>query len=451
VNLIVIVADSLRYDHLTCNNGRARTPNIDAFARESAVFDNAYSENLATGPCRAAWWTGRHLFPYRGWQIFEPGDLVLAEYLWDKGFTSALIADVYHLHKPGTNWGRGFDTVRWIRGQEYDAWITDPNIAVDLTKNHRFRGDAGDDHWKKSIVQYLRNQTAMPDEEDQCLCRTVKEAVKWLDDITKRQKDNLFLWVDCFDPHEPWDPPSPFREMYDPDYDGQELIDPIPGPVEGYLTPRELQHTIALYAGEVSWVDKWVGILLDRIRDLGLFENSLIMFTSDHGEPFGEHGIIRKTGNSLGYEEVGHIPWIIRHPEGIGVGKRFGGFAQPPDLLPTALDFLGLPIRVEGSDPETRGVPPHAASLFPAVTGRSLMPVLKGETDSVWDFAVTACKGGVSSIRTAEWSFVYFPASGKAELYNRKTDLTETHNVAEKHPDTAGKMKEKLDAFVKTL
>ncbi|MDO8684485.1 MAG: sulfatase [Armatimonadota bacterium] len=449
MNLIVIVTDSLRYDHLGHNGSRVKTPNIDKFAAESAVLDQAYAENLPTMPCRAAWWTGRHLFPYRGWQIFENEDVLLAEYLWDKGFTSAFVTDTYHLHKPGYNSARGFDSVFWIRGQEYDPWIMDESIQVDFEKYYRLRGDAGDEHWNRAGRQYLRNQSAMPVEEDQCLCRTVKAAIKWLDDITKHRKDNLFLWVDCFDPHEAWNPPAPFHDMYDPDYTGQDLIDPIPGPIEGYLTPRELEHILALYAGNVSWVDKWVGILLDHIRDLGLFDNSLIMFTSDHGEPFGEHGDIRKTGESQGYEEVAHIPWIIRHPDGVGAGKRFDGFAQPPDLIPTALELMGVPlVTSQEARKHGRPLPP---SGFPVITGKSLAPMLTGEAESVWDFAVTANHGLIWSIRDREWSFIYNLRSQKAKLFNRKSDLTEQHNLIEKYPDIAREMELKLRRFVETI
>lgn len=118
MNVIVIVAHSLRADHVGCYGGRAKTPNIDRLAAEAMVFDEAYSENLPTLPCRTAWWTGRHLFPQRGWQHFEPSDLLLAEVLWNRGFASALITDVYHMHKPVYNCGRGFDTTVFVRGEE---------------------------------------------------------------------------------------------------------------------------------------------------------------------------------------------------------------------------------------------------------------------------------------------------------------------------------------------
>jgi len=267
------------------------------------------------------------------------------------------------------------------------------------------------------------------------VARVVKEAIHWLERVTQKQKDNLFLWVDCFDPHEPWDPPSPYREMYDPDYHGQELIDPVPGPVEGYMTEEELKHTLALYSGEITFVDKWVGILLERIREMGLYDNSLIMFTSDHGEPFGEHGIIRKA-QPWNYEELAHIPWLIRHPQGLGKGKRFSGLVQPPDLMPTVLEALGI---------STKLTLPYLAPIkhtFPQdivtskaeskLTGRSLLPILTGERESIRDFAVTAHYGAQWSIRTENWSYLLnIKGEKQPELYNRKTDLKEQNNLWE--------------------
>ena len=157
MNIIVIVADSLRADHLGCYGGDIKTPNFDKFAVDSSVFEQAYAENLPTMPCRTAWWTGRHLLPQRGWQPFEPSDYLLAEILWNREFASALITDTYHMHKPVYNCGRGFDTVVWIRGQEYDPWVVDESIKVDINRFHRLRGDETDARWKTLFTQYMRN------------------------------------------------------------------------------------------------------------------------------------------------------------------------------------------------------------------------------------------------------------------------------------------------------
>ncbi|NPV54241.1 MAG: sulfatase [Firmicutes bacterium] len=455
MNVIVIVADSLRADHVGCYGSRVKTPNIDRLARESALFEEAYSENLPTLPCRTSWWTGLYLFTLRGWQHFEPWDYTLAEVLWDQGMTSCLVSDTYHMHKPVYNCGRGFDTVVWVRGQEYDHWIMDDSIKVDIDTFHRLKGDSTDDMWRQRFVQYMRNRSWYKTEEDWCLPRVIKEAIRWLENVTKKQKDRIFLWVDSFDPHEPWDPPSPFREMYDPEYKGQELIDPIPGPIEGYMTHRELEHTKALYAGEVSFVDKWVGILLDRIRELGIYDNSLIMFTSDHGEPFGEHGIIRKA-LPWNYEELAHIPWLIRHPEGWGAGKRFPAFVQPPDLMPTILDALRIdrhlelpflaPVKL--TFPQDIIVSKREIDL----DGKSLLPIMRGEVESIRDFAVTAHHNAQWGIRTRDWTYLHpVDPQWKPEFYNRRQDRGEQHNLISSETEVADALELKLRRFAEAV
>jgi len=456
MNVIVLVADSLRVDHLGCYGSTVQTPNLDRLASESALLTQAYAENLPTLPCRTAWWTGRHLFTQRGWQPFAPSDYLLAELLWDKGYTSALVTDVYHMHKPVYNCGRGFDTVQWIRGQEYDPWIVDPEIKVDTTRFHRLRGDASDALWGPRFEQYLRNVSWYRKEEDYNVARVVQAAIDWLERITRRQKDHLFLWVDCFDPHEPWDPPSPYREMYDPDYEGQALIDPVPGPIDGYMTPDELRHTLALYAGEVTFVDKWLGVLLGRMRELGIYDNSLIMFTSDHGEPFGEHGIVRKA-QPWGYEELAHIPWLIHHPDGLGAGQQIGGFVQPPDMMPTILDALGVggalgtsALQLEFTAPVRLTFPQDMVVNRRTVQlhGHSLLPLLDGQTDAVREFAVTAHYGRQWALRTRDWTYMHNLDARPPELYHRPTDLQEQHNVAPAHPEVVDQLELMLRRFV---
>ena len=451
MNVIVIVADSLRADHVGCYGSPVQTPNLDRLAAEGTLFAQAYSENLPTLPCRTAWWTGLYLFTKRGWQHFEPWDYLLAEVLWDKGFASALVTDVYHMHKPVYNCGRGFDTVQWIRGQEYDPWIIDDSIEVDLSQRHRLRGDESDPLWEQRFTQYLLNMSGVESEEDYFVARVVKSAIRWLDEIAQKQKDNLFLWVDCFDPHEPWDPPSPYREMYDPDYTGQELIDPVPGPVEGYMTAAELRHTLALYAGEVSFVDKWVGVLLDRLRELGLYDNSLIMFTSDHGEPFGEHGIIRKAA-PWGYEELAHIPWIVRYPGGVGEGMTPDCLVQPPDMMPTILDALGIPTRLTlpYRAPIRHTFPQDMTTAVAEIDlhGRSLLPILRGEEQSIRDFAVTAHHGAQWSFRTAEWTYLLnLRGERPPELYDRQADRSEQNNVLASNKEVADQLELRLRRF----
>lgn len=469
MNVIVIATDSLRADHLGChplcasyNGQKVQTPNLDRLAAEGTLFTQAYSESLPTMPTRHTWWTGRVGFPSRGWQPFENSDYVLAEVLWDKGFTSALVSDTYHMHKPVYNCGRGFDTVLWVRGQEYDPWIVDPDVPVDLGR-HRLRGDDTDALWKPRFEQNLRNTSVRTREEEYSVARVMREAAGWLEDTVGRRgiKDHLFLWVDSFDPHEPWDPPQPYASMYDPNYRGQEIVDPVPGRTQGYLTDAEVRHTQALYAGEVTLVDRWVGELLDCVRNLGLYDNTLIMHVSDHGEPFGEHGIIRKA-QPWNYEELAHVPWIIRHPEGAGRGKAVSALVQPTDLMPTVLDFLGIatPLTLPFSAPR------RSAQLFPqdmvldthsvSLHGHSLLPLMRGEAQKVRDYAFTGHHNQQWSIRSEDWTYLMplRPEAGRLggpELYDRRRDLAEQHNVLAQHPDVAADLENRLWRWVMGL
>ncbi|MGQ9629430.1 MAG: sulfatase family protein [bacterium] len=443
MNVIVIVTDSLRWDYVGCYGGKpkanfksdVRTPNIDRLASEGTLFEYAYSEGLPTLPTRTAWFTGRYTFPFRGWQPFERDDILLAEVLWDKGYTSALITDTYHMHKPQYNCGRGFDYVRFIRGQEYDPYIVDPKIKVDVDRYYK---DDGKGTWpKERLEQYLKNISGRRGEEDHFVAQVVKAGIEWLEEQSKIRKDKIFLWLDCFDPHEPWDPPAEYTETYDPGYRGKEIIDPVPTLVEGYLTEEELNHIKALYAGEVTLVDKWVGIFLDSVRDLGLFDNSLIVHISDHGEPFGDHGIIRKCRPWL-YEEQVRIPFILRHPEGLGRGKRISAIVETCDLMPTVLDFL----KIQGPD---------------CMHGRSVLPLLTGEEEKLRDYAYIGWHGRSWAIKNREWSYMFWFRSKQYKehwppaLFDLRRDPEERNNVAREYPEIANALELELRKFVEGL
>ncbi|MHB0855941.1 MAG: sulfatase [Anaerolineae bacterium] len=456
MNVIVIVTDSLRADAVGCYGSRVKTPNLDRLAAEGTLFERAYSESLPTMPTRTSWWTGRVQFPFRGWQQFETADLLLAEVLYDKGYTSALVSDCYHMFKPVYNCGRGFDNVFWVRGQQCDPWVQPGEGRADLERYYRFRGDDSDPVWREIAEQHMRNASVRVSEEDYAAPRVIKQAMRWLESVTTKKRDRLFLWVDCFDPHEPWDPPEPYWSMYDSAYKGQELIDPVPGPVEGYLTPEELRHTKALYDGEVSFVDKWVGVLLDYLRDTGLYENTFIMQVSDHGEPFGEHGIIRKA-QPWNYTELVHVPWIVRHPDGLGAGSRVPAIVQTTDLMPTVLDALGISreLRLDFIAPVKTGVFPQdtvVSSRDIALHGHSLLPLLRGEIDAVRDYACIGHGGASWTIRDHDWSYhLFLDGQRPSELYDLRRDWGEEHNLAAEEPDVAAHQELALRRFVANL
>jgi arylsulfatase A-like enzyme len=430
MNVVVIVNDTLRWDYMGCyGNDWIQTPNLDILAAESAVFDHCYTEGLPTIPTRTTFFTGRFTFPFRGWQKLEPTDILLAELLWNKGYNTGLVTDVYHMHKPTMAFERGFDFTQHIRGHEADPWMIDNTVEVDVEKYHKPHGN--DKSVKAQIAQYLRNIDHWESEEDTFVARCVNSASNWLQDQPK--KDNLFLWLDCFDPHEPWDPPERYKNMYvDPNYDGKDIIYPIPGKVEGYLTKEELHHIKMLYAGKVSLCDYWMGQFFNKLKKMGIYDDTMIIFTSDHGAPFGEHGIIKKAEPLL-FEELVHIPLIIKHPGGLGAGQRFEALVETTEIFPTILDFLDVRIP-------------------PKVHGKSLLPMISGTEDKIRDYAYMGYFKQAWRINDHDWSFMmYLDKKRPSELYHLKEDPLEKSNVIDQNPTKAMELELELRKFVANL
>ena len=203
------------------------------------------------------------------------------------------------------------------------------------------------------------------------------------------------MWIDCFDPHEPWDAPSVYdpdkKCMYDPDYKGKDMFLPIQAHVEGMYTDEELHHIRMLYAEKLTNVDKWFGHLTRAIHDLGLESNTMVMLVSDHGSPMGKgehgHGIMRKC-RPWPYEELAHTPMIVRGP-GLPRNQRLKGFVQSCDVAPTVCDWLGL-------------------GVHPSMQGHSLLPMIRGEVEKVRDFAIAGYFRYSWSIITEDWSFIHW-------------------------------------------
>ena len=463
MNVIVIMLDTLRYDHLGCyGNSWIRTPNIDRLAGESFIFTRAYGEGLPTLPVRLALFTGKYTLPFRGWQPVEPTDITLAEILWNKGIRSALVTDTYHMHKPGMAYERGFDYVEFIRGQEMDPDIVE-DVKVDLSKWHeknwttsQYLVYAADTHGpnpafksaemvKSLFIQYLKNIANWKGEEDQFIAQVVKAGIKWLkEQVDKGRKDKLFLWLDSFDPHEPWNPPEEYYQLYAPEgYEDKPIIW-AGGNVEEF-TELELKHLRAQYAGKVTLVDKWVGIFLEEVKNLGLWDNTMIILLSDHGVPIGEHGIVKKV-RPWPYEELARIPLIIRHPEIDGKGEKINAFVETVDIFPTILEAFG--VKYEGR-----------------FDGKSLLPLMRKEEESLRDSAIAGFFRRSWSIRYGDYSFYLWLDKGSGELYkvsweftpprpqdyDWKRDVAEKENIIDREPDLANELKEKLNERISSI
>ena len=427
MNLIVIMLDSLRQDHVSFyNRGKpvfegveaCKTPNIDRFAEDCIVFENAYPCGLPTIPVRTELMTGQYTLPYRPWRPLENEDITVAEILRREGYVCGLIADTYHLFRPAMNFHRGFHSFIWIRGQEYDAYMPPPPLKK---KVEDYVNENYTDRWRELVARFLANTEDFEREEDWFPAKVVREAIKWLRRARKARYKRIFLWIDSFDPHEPWDPPPRFDSYTDPSYKGPRLILPMGGQASEWATPEEVRYIRGLYAGEVSFVDHWLGFLFKELEDLGYYDDSVIVLLADHGHPLADHGKFLKGTDRL-YNELLKVPFMIRLPGGEGA-RRTDAIVQFPDLLPTILDLLGL----------------RRETL--SMHGRSFLPVLLGETDEHREYAISGYHEAVDRcIRDEKWSLIQRPEGQPDELYNLQEDPRETHNLIDEYPEEAKRL-----------
>ncbi|HUV91332.1 MAG TPA: sulfatase [Anaerolineae bacterium] len=464
MNVILIFSDTLRVDFLGCyGNGWIHTPYIDRFAQDAIVFDRAYCGSFPTVPCRNDVLTGRWTLTYKPWAPLGTDEVVLAEVLNEAGCLTALFADTPHPFAPGFNYQRGFQAWELLRGQEHDPWKTAPAEVALPCSPEKLRGGA-----RGAAFKYLQNVAWRRSEEDYFPARTMRAAASWLEENRGRP---FFLYVDTFDPHEPWDPPAHYLAHYEPEqYQGEQVIYPRYDRWADFMTEAELKHCRNLYAGEVSLVDRWVGFLLERVEDLGLLEETAIIITTDHGFYLGEHGYVGKSiirGNqhqSLPlYPEVARVPLIVRLPGGRG-HRRPRAFAQPVDFMPTILELMG-------------------AAVPGSVQGKSLVPVFEGQ-DDLRPFAVSSPTLSGShvdlphptnrtSVTADEWMLILGAQVDSAsaettsmvdslrrevtilegpvgpELYHLPSDPWCTHNVIADHKDVARRLQAGLVVFLR--
>jgi arylsulfatase A-like enzyme len=473
MNVIVIVCNGLHLGFLgPYGNGWIETPSLDRLAAEGVVFDHHFPENLTTIPTRRSWWTGRYGFadPDQGWTPLRADETILPDRLWDRGVASALVSDVPMLRDARYGFGRGFDEVIWVRGQGYDPLVPpgDPRAGkVRLADEPGLRLPPEDDPdfglWKGRWEQYLRNRAVLKfdtDEEGTGVARTVQAAVDWLD-RRGRRREPFLLWLDLFSPHGPWDPPEPYRDQYaaeEPDEfeagdegdlveeAGDEpddleqvavLIDVPAGAVGDVIGEGELLRLRRTYAGIVTLVDRWLGELFAAIKRMGRADDTLIVFTSDQGEPLGEHGYVRRFRPWL-YEELIHTPLIVRMPGGAFGGTRHQALVQTVDLLPTVLSALGLPA-AEGAH------------------GHDLLPLIRGERAKVRDYACLGMDVEEFAIRTHLWHLTVPVETDpddpprSPELYRKPEDRWDQNDVAELHPDVAEHLELTLRRFADAL
>jgi len=375
-NVILIAVDTLRADHLSCYGYfRSTTPHIDSFSRESLLFRNAISAAPWTSASFAALFTSQYpiVLNFQG-QIRHLDDtaLTMAEIFKDNGYDTKGIIAQYHINRK-MNFSQGFNS--------YDQDnLGDPNTVS-----------------SPSITE---------------------KAIAYLEEHTDT---NFFLFLHYFDPHEDYMLHEDYN--YYPDYSGPlfsgESINDKVRDIASSLSQEDLDYLKALYDSEVSYVDEYVGKLFDKLKDLNLYDDTLIIFTADHGEEFSERGNHWIGHTRTVYQELIHVPLIIKvpHKNNPYVISEFVGLV---DILPTLIKYLGLKT-VEKVEMEGESI-----NLNNGKRSKNLEIVSETRRDAFWQSVI---KDG--------WKFMADVKRNDKRLYNLLEDPGEENNLVHERREVA--------------
>ncbi len=364
-NVLVISMDTTRADHLGCYGNRGvQTPNIDALARNGVLFEHAFTPSPSTLPGHASIFTG--LYPYNH-GARSNGSFRLSE-------EPQTIAEILK--------GEGYATAAVISAyvldsrfgldQGFDAYLDD------LTKGVKY----GDHTFRERPATYAD-----------------EVAIEWLDENAS-QSSPFFLWVHYFDPHAPYVPPEPFRKQY-----------------EAYP-----------YAGEIAYVDYNIGLLFEKLKELGVYDKTLVVLAGDHGEGLGEHG--EKTHSMLVYDATLHTPLIFSSPTLFASGSVVRKQVCNTCIVPTVLDMLGV-------------------STTASFDGVSLLRPPAEWPGGIYieNIATLVLHGWAPlfAIRHDDVKYIHAPTP---ELYDVQEDPRELKNIFDERAEIAAALSKELDKHV---
>ncbi len=402
-NVVLVLLDSLNRHMLGCYGGTEfATPNIDALAARSVRFENHYVGSLPCMPARHDILCGAWDFLWKPWGSVEIWEDAITARLTAAGVVSQLITDHPHLfERGGENYHVDFTAWDYQRGHEGDAWKTRPDPSW-----------AGAPSFGRGTMPYDRSRGHFRGEADFPGPRTLAAAARWLADNAGAHQ-RFFLMVDEFDPHEPFDTPEPWASRYDPDWTGTHLIWPpyvVGGQAKGVLSEREGRQVRASYGAKLTMIDAWLGRVLEAIDAKGLWDDTLVILTTDHGHYLGEKDIWGKPAAPL-YQTIAHIPLLIAGA-GLAAGKC-AALTTSVDLFATLAEIFDLPPARQ------------------ATHGVSLKPLLTGAATEVRDHVLAGVWGREVHLIETGSKFVRAPVGPNAPLaaYSNRWSTMPTHRL----------------------
>jgi arylsulfatase A-like enzyme len=388
-NVLLVSIDSLRRDHLHCYGYRRETsPTIDRLAREGALFRTVVSPTSWTLPA--------HLTLLTSLPPEVHGVVVDAMRL---ATHSPALAEVLR--------EAGWATAGFVSGAYLDA-IYGFSRGFDLYDDYSL---------VRSSPRFSRRSVTSP--------ALAEQVGAWLRRWQEAGRERpFFLFVHMFDVHYDYEPPPPYDRLFDPDYSGPLREDQFrhSSGIPDHMSPRDLQHLIALYDGEIIFTDHHLGRIFEQLRELGVFDDTIVAVTSDHGDEFFEHGHVGHR-QSL-YDELVLVPLVVRYPRRVPAGRVIEGQARLMDVGPTLLSLAGVPAADFGVI--GAGRPDGAQDLTPAFAAGARPPELVAFGD---------LEGKLASIRAGGLKYLQGKPGPGEELYDLRVDPGEQRNrLAEQRP-----------------
>ncbi|MEM7533245.1 MAG: sulfatase-like hydrolase/transferase [Chloroflexota bacterium] len=463
-NILLITSDQQHWNTLSAINSEVQTPNLDRLASQGTRFDRAYCPNPTCSPTRSSIITGLYPSQHGCWALgtkLSEDVHTVGEDFNDAGYKTALIGKAHFQPLRSTEEYPSLESYPIM--QDLDFWrsFDGPFYGfqrVELARNHADEAHVGQHYaiWMEekgctNWRDYYKPPTGNNDRQKHTW--EIPEEYHYGTWIAERSMAHLeeyhandepfFLWTSFFDPHPPYLAPEPWDNMYDPDaltietvtegehdnnpphfQETQKLeADFSPWQEEegkgahGFHshvhTQEDLAKDVAIYYGMISLMDKQIGQILDKLDELGLAENTLVIFTSDHGHFYGHHGLIAK--GAFHYEDMIRVPFIARYPEHVPAGATSNSLLSLVDLAPTFLSASGLDI-------------PRA------MTGKDQTPALFDPETSVRDHVIVENhhQPTVLHVKTyvdERYKITVYYDRPYGELFDLETDPGEVNNL----------------------
>jgi arylsulfatase len=457
-NILLIQTDQQSAETLGLyGNPIVKTPNLERLAENGILFEKTFCNYPACSPSRSSMMTGRYASTIRchaNHMLINPLEVTLPQVLKENGYQTALIGKNHAFMDgkkdngyPSAGSDEKYDKLHevfdYVRQGQHGHLVEGFEKNPEVTAAHQWTLD----HCWKSPLGHGTN----PAPYEKCGTHLLGEtAVDYLEQ-THEEEQPFFLWLSFPDPHTPYQAPEPYASMYNPE--------DVPMPPKDDLSKKPerqrvahimdamdraddqvIQKVRAIHYGMINFIDDTIGKVMETLERLGIADDTVILFTSDHGDSMGAHGLIQK--HNMFYDSFTHVPMIVSWPGKINTG-RCSHLTELVDIMPTLLELSGstIPLGVQGKSlaPYLLGDPYVPREYVTIESGEEGEPLRISdikerpehpfdESCFVWCAWREAWLGKGKSIRTHDWKLNIY-TNGEGELYNLQNDPHELKNL----------------------